>query len=349
MSILTRKPFVGPFVLLLVIAVLYPVYWFYAAGRVETQFSLWVDNFRARGFTVEHGSVNTTGFPGVIRFSVENPNLRSPDGSWTWRGDAAHLGMQPWSWWRYRLEFSGQQQFSLSHGSLKQPIVMRPKTAVVVLRVHTNGRLAEGEATLKSVSVMTTSKVLMLFADDMWFKATQPEKKARTAKQTAMSVSISIDNLLFPAAAKSPLGGRLARLQTATDLKGPLPKDLTRQGFDEWRQTGGLIDASWVNLVWGPFDLRGRGSVSIDKTFRPVGSMTADIRGYSETMDALEAAGLMTGTGAAAMRVGMGILAKPSPADGVNVLTIPLTTRGGNLHAGPFQILKLPPLILRSR
>ena len=124
---------------------------------------------------------------------------------------------------------------------------------------------------------------------------------------------------------------------------------MTRQGFDEWRQTGGLIDASWLNLVWGSFDLRGRGSVSIDKTIRPVGSMTADIRGYSETMDALEDAGIMTGTGAAAIRMGMSVLAKPSPADGADVLTVPLTTRSGYLHAGPFQILKLPQLILPSR
>ena len=77
--------------------------------------------------------------------------------------------------------------------------------------------------------------------------------------------------------------------------------------------------------------------------------MTAHIRGYSETMDALEDAGIMTGTGAAAIRMGMSVLAKPSPADGADVLTVPLTTRSGYLHAGPFQILKLPQLILPSR
>ena len=349
MSILIRKPIVGPFVLLLAIAILYPICWFYAAARMETQFSLWVENLRARGFAITYGPASTSGFPGVVRFSVDKPNFRSPDGHWAWRGNIVHLGMQPWDWWRYRLEFSGPQQFKLSHPILKQRIQMTPKSVVVVLRVHTNGRLAEGEVTFRSTSVMNADKTLMLSTEDMWFKVTQPEKRAYIAEQTAVSVAVSIDNLLLPAAAKSPLGGRLAKIQFVADLKGPLPKDMTRQGFDEWRQTGGLIDASWLNLVWGSFDLRGRGSVSIDKTIRPVGSMTADIRGYSETMDALEDAGIMTGTGAAAIRMGMSVLAKPSPVDGADVLTVPLTTRSGYLHAGPFQILKLPQLILPSR
>jgi hypothetical protein len=349
MSTFTRKLIAGPFVLLLVIAVLYLVCWFYAAARLETQFSLWVENLQARGFAITHGPVSTTGFPGVIRFSIDKPNFRSPGGHWAWRGNIVQLGMQPWNWWRYRLEFSGPQQFKLLHPSPKKSVRMMPKSAVVVLRVHANGRLAEGEVTLKSISVINAKKDLMLFTEEVWFKVTQSENSARTAEQTAVSVATSIENLLLPAAARSPLGRRLARIQFVADLKGPLPKDMTRQGFDEWRQTGGLIDASWFNLVWGGFDLRGRGSVSIDKTIRPLGSITADIRGYSETMDALEYAGIMTGTSAAAIRMGMAVLAKPSPADGVDVLTVPLTARGGYLHAGPFQILKLPPLILPSR
>ena len=49
----------------------------------------------------------------------------------------------------------------------------------------------------------------------------------------------------------------------------------------------GSIDASWFNLVWGLLTLEVE-EVFIDKSITPVGSMTADIRGYSKTMDALE-------------------------------------------------------------
>ena len=336
--------------LLLAIAMLYPVYWFYAATRMETQFSLWVENLRARGFAITHGSTSTAGFPGIVRFSIDKPNFRSPDGHWVWRGNAVHLGMQPWNWRRYRLEFSGLQQIQLSYPILRQTIRLVPKSAVAVLGIQSNGSFAEGEVTLRSISVMDVEKALVLFTEDMWFKVTQPENRISKAEQTAVSVATSIDNLLLPAVAQGPLGGRLARIQLVADLKGPLPKDITRQGLDEWRQTSGSIDASWFNLVWGAFDLRGRGSVSIDKSITPVGSMTADIRGYSKTMDALEDAGIMTGTGAAALRMGMNVFAKTSSADGANVLTaVPLTMRSGYLHAGPFQILKLPPFILPSR
>ncbi|MBE89914.1 MAG: hypothetical protein CMM76_10830 [Rhodospirillaceae bacterium] len=349
MSIFARKPIVGPLILLLAFAILYPLCWFYAATRMETQFSLWVENLRARGFAITHGSVSTAGFPGIIQFSINKPNFRSPDGHWVWRGNIVHLGMQPWNWRRYRLEFSGLQQIKLSYPTPKQPIWLTSKSAVAVLRVHSNGRLAEGEVTLRSISVMDKKKALVLFTEDMWFKLTQPETRISKVEKTAVSVAVSIDNLLLPAVAQSPLGGRLARIQFVANLKGLLPKDMTHKGLEKWRQAGGSIDTSWFNLVWGAFDLRGRGSFSIDESIRPVGSMTADIRGYSETMDALEDAGIMTGTGAAALKMGMSAFAKTSSADGANVLTIPLMMRGGYLHAGPFQILKLPPLILPSR
>ncbi|MGY9105148.1 MAG: DUF2125 domain-containing protein, partial [Alphaproteobacteria bacterium] len=79
----------------------------------------------------------------------------------------------------------------------------------------------------------------------------------------------------------------MSRLQFIADLKGPVPQDFTRQGVEEWRRAGGMVDATWLNLLWGAFDLRGRGTLSLDDRHRPLGAITADIRGYSETMDAL--------------------------------------------------------------
>ncbi|MDA0656054.1 MAG: DUF2125 domain-containing protein [Proteobacteria bacterium] len=349
MSIFSRRSLIGPVVLLLGLAILYPVFWFYAADRAEGQLAVWVNSLRAQGYGVKHGLVTVDGFPGVIRLKIEKPHLSAPNTSWRWRGERAEFNMQPWNWWRFRVELPGRHRVNLANPSFKRPVELEPQKALMVFRFYTNGRLAEGELILKKMRVTDAERALILSVDDMWIKAAQPEKTQIGAKDASLSFSTALENLLIPAAAKGPLGENISRLQFIADLKGPVPQDFTRQGVEEWRRAGGTLDASWLNLLWGFFDLSGRGTLSLDDRHRPLGALTADIRGYSETLDALEAFRFLNRTSAATARLALSVLAKPSPTDGVKVLTVPVSAREGALLVGPFQILKLRPLSLPSR
>lgn len=349
MSIVSRRTLIGPALLLLAVAILYPAYWYYAAGQAEEQLARWVSVFRAKGYDIRHSSIRVDGFPGVVRLTIEKPSLRTPDKSAKWQGAAAVLAMQPWDWWRYRVEFPEHHSVEFTHPELGAPVTAVPEKTLVLLHLHRNGRLAEGEARIASLRVSGGGKGEVATVGETWLKVAQPETADAGAGGTVLSLSTALENLRIPSAADGPLGGVLQRVQFVGDVKGALPRDITREGVDEWRRAGGLVESSWLNLVWGPFDLRGRGSLGLDERHRPLAAVTTDIRGYTETLDALERARLMQRTAAAALRIALNVLAKPSPADGVKVLSVPLTARDGQLRVGPFQLFRLLPLSLPSR
>ncbi|HAA91083.1 MAG TPA: hypothetical protein DCE33_01470, partial [Rhodospirillaceae bacterium] len=264
MSIFSRRTLIGPAILLLAVAILYPAYWYYAAGQVEDQFARWVKIFRAKGYSIQHGPVGVDGFPGVVRLTFENPHLETPDKLALWQGKSAVIAMQPWDWWRYRVEFPNSQSIRLSHPNLKQPLTAAPEKSLVLLHFHRNGRLAEGEARIISMRVTGSASEVVATTGETWAKLSQPETPEPGPDKTQLSLSAAIENLRIPTAADEPLGGDLQRVQFVGDVKGALPRDFTREGMDEWRRAGGLLESSWLNLVWGPLDLRGRGSIGLD-------------------------------------------------------------------------------------
>lgn len=340
---------IGPAILLLAVAIFYPVYWNYAAGQAEDQFARWVNVLRAEGYDIRHGASRVDGFPGIIRLTVEKPYLQTPDKAARWQGPEAVLAMQPWDWWRYRIELPERHRVELTRPDLPTPVVAVPEKTLVLLQLHRNGRLAEGEVRIDGVRVTGAGQKELVVAGEAWLKLEQPDSVETGAGKTVVSLSAALENLRVPAAVNAPLGGTLQRVQFVGDMKGAVPRDITREGLEEWRRAGGMLDASWLSLVWGPFDLRGRGSLGIDDRLRPLASVTTDIRGFAETLDALERARLVKRTAAAAMGIALNVLAKPSSADGAKVLSVPLTARDGQLRVGPFQLFRLRPLSLPSR
>jgi hypothetical protein len=347
---LSRRSFIGPVILLLLVAVVYPAYWFFAADRVEKQFGLWVAALKADGYTVAHGEAAVSGFPGIITLSVAKPDLAAPAGAWRWQGGAVALKMQPWNWWRYRVEFPGRHTLHYADPETLLPMQAVPENAAMVVRITGKGRFAEGELAVQSLRALNAAGGAVMTLGTVWGQLAQPgtAEEDGAAAPTA-TLSVTIDDMKLPAAAKGPLGGDVKRLQLAADWQGPLPRDWTREGLDEWRRASGTVEARWLNIHWGPLDLRARGTMALDQELRPLGALTADIRGFSETLDALERARMLKTVAAAAARIAFNVMAKPAPKSGEKVLTVPVSAQDGFLQVGPLQLLRLKPLSLPSR
>ena len=101
----------------------------------------------------------------------------------------------------------------------------------------------------------------------------------------------------------------------------------------------------WLNLIWGGLDLRANGTVALDPELRPLGALTADIRGYEEALEALAEARLIRRDILPASRITLNLLAKTSETDGRRVLTVPVNAQGGGLYLGPIKLAELPVLL----
>ena len=102
-------------------------------------------------------------------------------------------------------------------------------------------------------------------------------------------------------------------------------------------------------MVWGALDLRANGTMALDADMRPLGALTADIRGYEEALEAMAEAGMLRRNILPASRVALNLLAKTDESDGRKVLTVPLTAQDGALFLGPIKLSDLPAVITPDR
>ena len=125
---------------------------------------------------------------------------------------------------------------------------------------------------------------------------------------------------------------------------GVIPPGPPAEAVAGWRDDGGTVELERLVLEWGPLELEASGTLALDPAMQPIGSLTAEIRGYAETLDALVQAGAAPPRDAAIAKVVLNLLAKTPPDGGPPVLTVPLTAQDGRLFVGPVALLELPPI-----
>jgi hypothetical protein len=89
--------------------------------------------------------------------------------------------------------------------------------------------------------------------------------------------------------------------------------------------------------------MNGDGTLALDAKNRPLGASTMHIRGYTETVDALTAAGAMKPRDAGALKIALNLFARQT-GSGARELSVPITAQDGRLFVAGFNLFALQPL-----
>ena len=111
-----------------------------------------------------------------------------------------------------------------------------------------------------------------------------------------------------------------------------------------WRDDGGRVVLSRVQAAWGPLDVTGSASLTLDDLLQPAGSAELRLTGWSEALDAMVAGGTMPGGVAVAARAVLGLMARTPEGGGPSVVALPLLLQERTLSAGHIPLLRLPAL-----
>ena len=128
-------------------------------------------------------------------------------------------------------------------------------------------------------------------------------------------------------------------------VTGQVPPQLRVPFLAAWRESGGRMLIDRLSLEWGPLAVQATGTVTLDAALQPQANLTANVRGFLETVDALVAAGMVEAEQSGLIKAGLALLAGAPDSDGVATLTAPLSLNGGRLFLGPLQIAQLPPVV----
>src|SRR3546814_16278524 len=123
---LSRRIFIGPALLLLLLFAGYSAYWYVAGTMARDRVLDWAAQRRADGYTVDHGAIALGGFPTVIRLAIPQPAIgrngpAASYGQWQWRAPTATVAIQPWDPRRQRPRPHGRQAVAVPMGVTQRP------------------------------------------------------------------------------------------------------------------------------------------------------------------------------------------------------------------------------------
>lgn len=344
MSTILRRILIVPAVLVLALAAGYSLLWYYAAHRLEDGFRAWTRVQAARGHSFEHGPLAVSGFPGPVSLTIEAPRYTSAKAGWQWSAERADLEMRPWDWQSYRLDIHGKQVVALPFNGAVQQLSALSESTFLIVEVDRRGRLTQGALRSEGLRIADAAGAELLSAASVRAtgRALGPDQAPNGA--STLEVTLRAHTVTLGSQVESPLGARLDEVALSAAVNGALPATLLRDAVDAWRRDGGTVELAHLHLAWGALDLRANGTMALDETMRPLGALSAKIKGYGETLAALERAELLPRKAAAGSRLALDLLSRPDRSDGRPVVTIPVSAQNGVLYLGPIRIARLEPI-----
>lgn len=319
-------------------------FWFYAAQDIEQRLAAWAAALRAQGLTADYRGVTVTGFPLAWHARVAAPVMAGAGPTrWEWHGEEMTAEIRPWSLHDVPVTFAGLHRVAGGAGGIAETFAIRAAQPHGRLRLAPDGRLANLTLDLGDAQIQRLPDPALMTARRVSVSLSPHRVPQATYHNDVLDIAIALDTLTVPEPPRLALGQTIGRMEFDGSFKGPLPAAPLAQSVAAWRDAGGVIDVSRLALRWGPLDGNGDGTLALDAANRPLGAFTMRIRGYTETVDALTAAGAMRPRDAGALKIALNLFARQNGA-GPRELSVPITAQDGRLFVAGFNLFPLQPL-----
>jgi hypothetical protein len=302
----------------------------------------WLEARRAEGAEASYGGLTHEGFPFRIVVRLDSPRLALPEvpPRPLWQASRLALVLQPWDLRHLIFDLSGQGRLEADDGARRRRLDYDVAEGLASYQTDTAGRLLRLSVDLRQVALDEPGGAAATLA--------RGQLHVRPGESGAIETALQLDNLhldtdRLPEALR-PLpafGPEVALLQVDASIEGapPLAGD-PRSWLARWRDQGGDLQLRRLKLTWGEVDIESTGTLALDAEMRPLGALTAKVKGHEHLIDAAVAAGQMRRKDAQIAKAVLGTLA--SAAGGV--LSVPITLQDGVASLGPVPIARLQPL-----
>jgi hypothetical protein len=297
--------------------------WFWATGRMATEWDAWRNQMAARGVMVQAGPPVPGGWPFAAELIL--PEVAINGGVAAWRAGPVRLDLSPLHPTTLAIDVGGPQTIRLD-GLPPVTVTARGMTAAIPL---TN----PGQINFEGHSIATT------------LAGGTVEISVLAGRLDPAGLQIAASQLTLPNAGL-PFGGAIERASARVRLLGKLPSaaDIPHPAVaaTDWARAGGQLIVDEATLVWGPLDAQGHFTAGLDPALQPNGNGTLHMSGYHAAIDALVRAGTI---GRNAAKVATTVLDMMATSTDPAVVDIPLTLRGGTVAMGAIPLVRFAPVV----
>lgn len=326
----------APTVLLVLAAIGWSIFWFWAAARAGEAVDVWLAREAKLGRVYGCGERETTGYP--FRIEVE----------------CRQVGV--------RLAAEGGEIVATAPRFVALAQVYDPKRLIGELEGPVSATLPDGRRadlsfadarasakvegrTLERASLAMTSPRLVVGADEIGTAAALQAHLRRAPDQAdgTYDLAVTLDTSVSPFFELLPVGAGpvLAELQ----LRASGLEDLRPGSLDErlrrFAEAGGRARVDLLKISRGDVAAEARGEAELDGQGRANGKFDVTARGIDELVRTF--AGDGDGGLSSLMGAGAKLLGKPAELDGRPATTYRVKLDKGRVLLGPFRLTRLPP------
>ena len=329
----------------LVLAAAYTAWWFHAAAEFRDGTLDWIEKRRADGWQLAYAGVSRRGFLLQLGLRFDKPVVGAPRGDWRWAASAALLSANVFDPQPLRLIVEGDQALELGDAPAAGGERHRysGNADEFIVDLLPGGWLPNGHLRVRDLAVADNRAGDGFGVARLDLVSRGDPVAAAGPEVSGYAMELTVDGFRLPRSEAVPLCGEVAHLAVDAKLFGVLEPGPWPAALAEWREAGGVIEATRLLLVCGPLTLDGEGTFALDSAGQPIGAMTTRIHGYEAALDRLAADRVIPAQTAATAKIVLRALAR-SGGEGVPTLAAPLSVQDRTLSVGPVPLLRLPPL-----
>ncbi len=310
--------------------------WFYKADQLREEIERRASQSTpARQWA--YRDLTVTGFPFRLQVDLSGPRI-------AWRGQAQEIIWQtdrikavghPWQPHHILFDLTGRHLLKTRHGGRWRELTLDSSEAMA--SVETNVENQPVRLSLDARQIRLRYNGVPALQGERLQLHYRPAPGISDGLELALrgeALEVA-QGVLLPNVIGLPRTAKSVDLQATVTR---LPKgEMTTGGLRRWRDGGGTLEVTAFNLQWGDMEISATGSLALDGEMRPIGALTARIKGHDELLDIAVANGTMDEDSLVAARAVLGLLA----AAGGGVLSVPVRLQDGQLFLGPAAIAKL--------
>lgn len=314
-------------------------YWFYLESALRGFVVDWVEDRRAEGAQVTHGTITTGGFPFAVWADIPGPAITVQAGAEmaAWQGETLRISFPPWDFLTYDFDSPGQHLIAIvGDDSIGQ-------WSVEADQVHGSWGIRSGggaalQLALDSVTVddmlgqsyslgSLTARIDIAGED-----APPTEPRLRANGELAM--------LAVPAALTGPFPPLIEHVRSEVELQASvLPPSLPLLLLVLRDYDGRLLFRD-TEIAWGELGLRAEGELWVDQANYLTGRIPLQVTGHQETIEALLDAGLIDAVEAGGISLVAGSMAE-SGSDGRPTLDLELELIDGAVKVKGVTVMQM--------
>lgn len=342
------------------VAVVVTAAWFFFVAQTRQAIGQWAETQRRNGIDVSWQSLEFSGFPLRVDAHIGDPRLtvRRPDSLATWK--PSFLTFKFSSVTPRAVDFAspGNHALHFTNGAASWSALVETESldGEAIFPPDNSARIEQITSRFAGVRITPqawTAPITLQRATFDAFRRAPPPPDPQDVHPRGVSLKLDLATQdvglpedVVDAGVLASLGPRITAFSTDIEVMGDLDsRSLDASALAAWRDGGGTVEVTSLELHWGSLRLSAGGTMALDGNLQPVGSFAARIAGLEEFITALETDGFLSRNDAAVARITLAVLTRASDDGGPPRVQIPVTLQERVLRLGPVALFEVPPIV----